>query len=472
MNKKKLLTFATATSLILSTAPTLYSKDFALPVLPQKSSPTFDMSRSDQSPISYYDLVHQSIAPKMQSISDKATFNNEKVLKEGGGVSVRLSENNYNVHINFPNQATGGRSYGWTSGEIGDWSDAMYLDNLISALSSKDSNDIKRFYELVVTTLGSSQINSPNLSIEHLKRPTQRVLSNFLAIYTAEQYRSIVPQPHFNWDDALLQTTLLGSFHAGQTTLTKYYLGTFTNKSRKQNSGVYDNFNRAPGPTAHLSPVKAAEMRDYWQFSSNPESKQSGINITRFDFELMGKSITSYESDKGNSNLKKIQQIVGGDSRNVIKSISKHFSRGQSKTSQTSELATLVGQFMIDVYQDANAITNWLQNSSAQLVQVAAPQEAVVPQAEAEAPQVVEAEETENTEESVTQEETEVVPAPAQNMSTPKDGDSWSPSDKDNVPNGFKFKCTQKKGSFLGLGGKCLAGVLKLKNKKKDKNDD
>ncbi len=330
---------------------TAAAKDFTLETLPHADKPTFDLGKVAGRK-TYYDLVHEKIAPKMQDISGDAqpSRTNESELENGSGVSVKLNENNYNVHINFPNAATGGRSYGWTAGEVGDWSDRMYLDNVAEVTAAKSTKDIRAFYVTLIEMLGASNAES----LDGLKHGTQRVATNFLAIYTAEQYRSLVPKPFKNWDDALLETTLLAAFHGGQSTFTKFYLGEFSAESKKQGPGVYAR--TRPGPNANDAEDKAAEMNDYWQFSANPDSKQSGINISRKDFELMGEAITRFESQ--NRNMAKIQKIVG-ETENVIKAISNHFTEGEATVAETEELANLVADFMMDLRADADKITKW-----------------------------------------------------------------------------------------------------------------
>jgi len=336
----------------------LYAKDFFLESLKQAARPTFVLDDS-AGRMSYYKLMQQSIYPSMAAAAESAKpgSTNETELVRGRGVSVKLSENNYNVHINFPLLSTGGRSYGWTRGQVGDWSDKMYLDNLGEVVSTDDRRDIAKFYEVIIRILGACEARE----LESLRNVSQRVVTNFIAIYTAEEYRAMVPtDPHRNWDAALLETTLLGAFHGGQSRFTKYYLGQFTSTSKKQNSGVYAK--TRPGPTYDSAPSKRAEMNDYWQFSADPESKRSGINVTRKDFELLSSAITRYEAVRQNKNLKRVQKIVGRD-RNVIRAIATFFTKNRSQNvNQIEELASAVSDLMMDVYGDADQITEWLKS--------------------------------------------------------------------------------------------------------------
>jgi hypothetical protein len=329
------------------------AKDFQLPTLLQASNPDFDLS-DVAGKESYFSFVRETVGPKMQKSAPKGFLDNEKELSAGHGISVKLSRNNYNIHVNFPNASLGGRSYGWTKGQVGDWSDAMYLDRLADVVASGDEKDLASFYKYAIKALGACEVQD----IESLNDDTQRVAANFLAIYTAEAYRAMVPDAHMNWDDALFEVTMLGAFHSGQKTFTKFYVGEFSDSSKVQNSGVYANGRK--GPNSDQAKDKAAAMRDYWQFSANPSSKQSGINLSRADFEKMGVMITKYEAAHKNRALAKVQAIVGGDSKNVIKSIAKFFTTGQSKdVAQIDQLASDVSELLMDIRADAEKITQW-----------------------------------------------------------------------------------------------------------------
>ena len=120
----------------------------------------------------------------------------------------------------------------------------MYLKHLAEVEAENNSQDLDAFYETIVRLLGSSNPDG----IENLVAPTQRVATNFLAIYTAEEYRAMVPKGIKNWDDALFQVTMLAAFHGGQSKFTLFYEGKFTNQTKKQAAGVYTAV--GPGPTA------------------------------------------------------------------------------------------------------------------------------------------------------------------------------------------------------------------------------
>ncbi len=320
--------------------------DFSLPKLPESEN-LYDLNDiSNQS--TYYSFMEDTVTPELKRLAneDKSRKSNEDALAAGKGIGVKLDEINYNFHVNFPDGDQGGRSYGWTKGQVGDWSDKMYLTELGKIMTADDADELSKFYTVIIQVLGASN----PAGISDLNGDTQRVANNFLAIYTAEEYRAMVGKS--KWDDALLQVTMLGAFHGGQETFTKYYLGKFSNKSKKQAPGVYKGKVRAAS--------KDADFTDYWQFSANETSKRSGINLTRGDFEKMGKALTSYYADGSHrSNIKAIQKIVG-DSPNVIKSISTYFTDGNAEVDQTDELAKNVAKFLVQVNKDANKITEAL----------------------------------------------------------------------------------------------------------------
>jgi hypothetical protein len=332
------------------------AKDFALATLKQASHPDFDMTGKNKGD-AFYKLVHDSIAPAMEEAgADGGSKTNVTKLKAGQGVSVKLGEHNYNVHINFPRSEQGGRSYGWTSGKVGDWSDSMYLENLGSVMDDQNTTEIRKLYTVIIKMLGSSD----PAGLEQLKPASQRVVTNFLAIYTAEEYRRI-QKSTTHWDDALMQVTLLGAFHGGQETFEMFYTGDFTDTVKEKGPGVYQN--GRPGPIASDANDKDADMTDYHQFSGKTPDQQgsnrSGINLTRKDFEKMGEAITTAE--KKNANLKKIESIIKGDGDNVYADLADYFAAGRAKAKDADALAKAVADFQIDVFNDADKISKSLE---------------------------------------------------------------------------------------------------------------
>jgi hypothetical protein len=360
MNRKTLILITLFTGVVMAT---VNADDFQLAKLPSFAH-NFDLTKaSDSGKNTFYKFIHETLAPEMESLAPSAgKVANQQALEQGLGVAVRLDDNNYNIHENFPKSAQGGRSYGWTSGQVGDWTDKMYLDNLALVVVEKDKDDLKNFYQTIIQLLGACDAHGLATMTNNYDPktntgvPTQRVATNFLGIYTAEEYRAI--QGTKNWDDAILEVTLLGAFHGGQTTFTKFYRGKFTTRSNVQETGNYYGLpskdrNGKVIPTV----AKDATMDDYWQISKT--STRSGIHLTAGDYSKMGSAITKYERTKAhNKTLSLIQSIVGSGP-NVIHSISTYFTDGKADPSKTNTLAVAVAQFLDQVNTDANVITAW-----------------------------------------------------------------------------------------------------------------
>jgi hypothetical protein len=238
----------------------------------------------------------------------------------------------------------------------------MYLDNLAIVIVEKDKDDLKNFNQTIIQLLGAcdahglAALKNDYDSKTKTGVPTQRVATNFLAIYTAEEYRAI--QGTKNWDDAILEVTLLGAFHGGQTTFTKFYRGKFTTRSNVQETGNYYGLpskdrNGKVIPTV----AKDATMDDYWQISKT--STRSGIHLTAGDYGKMGAAITKYESTKANNKTLSLIQSIVGSGPNVIHSVATYFTEGKADPSKTNTLAVAVAQFLDEVNTDANEITAW-----------------------------------------------------------------------------------------------------------------
>ncbi len=342
------------------TATNSFGKDFTLDDLKQAASPNFTLQQFIGT--TYYDVVHNFISDAMEKEGSVRGGSNEDKLKNGGGVSVELAPNIFNIHINFPKSEMGGRSYGWTSGAVGDWSDSMYLDNLGKAVAAEEKAEMANFYRSIVLILG----NSDSSMLPNLKTKSIRVATNFLAIYTAEQYRRIQKKTT-RWDDALLQVTLLGAFHSGQSKFKMFYAGDFTDIVREKGSGVYSNGNE--GVFFSNAKREQANMESYHQFSGKtPDQKgatRSGINLTRKDFEKLGAEITAYFETNGSQTLAQIKKIIGYNPSqlnskakpNIIAAIASYFAEGKAKAEESKVLADAISAFMMETHRHANAIS-------------------------------------------------------------------------------------------------------------------
>jgi len=340
--------FCSALSLFASlVAVSAIAADFTLPTLPKFDT---EFRLSDQTGKTFYDFMKSDLKDKMNGKRQSAAA--DDLLKKGEGVSVNLNNRNYNIHVNYYNDPKSGRSYGWTEGLVGDWSDRAMLDNTAAITKSFSDQQLKDFYATLVQMVG----NCDAKGLSKLSGMAERVATNFLAIYGAEEYRATLGTR--NWDDALFETLMLGAFHAGQNTLTKFYMGKFSTRSYEQAPGIYDAHG-APALKPETGKAKAAQLNDYWQFSATPDSRRSGINLTRPDFEKMGAVITSYENN--NSDLKAIEAIVKGSGKNVFKDITQYFANDKANASDADNLAGRVASFLARVRKDAEEITKTMK---------------------------------------------------------------------------------------------------------------
>ena len=307
----------------------------------------------------FLNLMQEVIKPAIDQVANDRDrrLPNETALEQGVGVALKIAPRNFTYHVNYEvSEERSGRSYGLSpTGKISDPSDKDYLDDLAKLT---DPSELTDFY----TTLMEIIADCDARGYSQLERATQGVATDFMAIYVAEQDRHLMSNlGTFNWDDALLQVTLLAAFHAGQSTFTKFYEGEFTSKSYVQYDKVYllDKGNARQ---------KDAEMNDYWQFTKVAPQTRSGINITRRDFERMGEWITMYEGSSPNKRLIfNVIKGVKGQGKNVFKDIAKFFIRKgapPSMTAESAQIAADIATFLGQVREDADKITAYVQKNS------------------------------------------------------------------------------------------------------------
>src|SRR5215467_11298424 len=125
--------------------------DFTLAKLPTFAH-NFDLTKaSDSGKNTFYKFIHGTLAPEMESLAPSAgKVPNQQALEQGLGVAVRLDDNNYNIHENFPKSAQGGRSYGSTSGQVADSSHKTYFDHRPLGLRQPDKTDFKHFSQTIL----------------------------------------------------------------------------------------------------------------------------------------------------------------------------------------------------------------------------------------------------------------------------------------------------------------------------------
>ena len=267
-------------------------------------------------------------------------------LASCGGLIMKYAEGNYAYNIHY---GTGllkshntpelkemhrkdkqtGRSFGeGPTRNADDASDKAYLTDL-EEYASGNPDDLADFYRNLLIAVGN------NDTTEYLKMELagQTVLTDFLAVYTAEQARNLMDRKvDLHWDAALLEVTLLAAFHAGQTQLELFYKDPNNSTELIFTSSV---LNQAPCRGLLPLPIegkfRSARLYDYWQFSSSADEencKRSGINITKQEFRKLGSLITKFVRLNNPKLIYAIEKNFHRSNRkgkNIFLSLSKHF---------------------------------------------------------------------------------------------------------------------------------------------------
>lgn len=283
-------------------------------------------------------------------------------LASGGGVAVRLDSNNIYYNVNYgegtqPKDEMTGRSFGaGPLRDADDVSDKSLLQSIEKVVRNPNENPVE-FYRAVLRVI----TNCDTSAWKNLSKFAQSVVTDFLAVYTAEEDRHLMSGLRRHaWDEALLEVTLLSALHSGQKEFKVMFKGFLMDEVPKQ----------APGGEPR-DEVHKASMVDYWQFSSNPDPKsknRSGINVTRKDFRLLGKKITEYMEAKHPELVNQVRSHFSGIemSKNIFEDLSTYLIN--LKTAERLSLdnanglsdsfAALLGQ----VRAEADLITSWIES--------------------------------------------------------------------------------------------------------------
>lgn len=280
-------------------------------------------------------------------------------LASGGGVSIKYHTNNYALNVHYDTvEERSGRSFGvGPTRPANDASDKDYLND-IQHYSGNNNEDLKDFYKAMFESL----LNSDPSHYRRIEDEGQTVLTDFLAVFTAEQARNLMDgevRPH--WDAALLEVTLLAGFHAGQDEFKLYYKNpqtgevSFTSETLKQT------------PCAVPERTQRASMKDYWQFSRNitntEHCRRSGINITKGEFRLLEKQINSYVARNHPELLQNLQESMelNRTTRNIYEELSKYLISPRSARSLSEEKVDAITgawlEFLNYVQENANEIS-------------------------------------------------------------------------------------------------------------------
>jgi hypothetical protein len=283
-------------------------------------------------------------------------------LISGGGVVIEFAPENYayNVHYDKKEQRSG-RSFGASPTRgANDASDKAYLDD-ISEYSAEGTRNLAEFNK----TLLDSLLNSDTGNYPKVTDLGQTVMTDFLAVYTAEQARNLMDgKVDIHWDAALLEVTMLASFHAGQEKFKFYY----ENPKTQEVSFTDRVLNQVP--CAVPSRTRVASMRDYWQFSrritDTKNCNRSGINITKKEFRKLEERITSYMYRNHLALAEGVQQAMGleSKSRNLYLALSQFLMNDTTPKrlgARAEKISAAWVEFLSQVTTEAKVITAELE---------------------------------------------------------------------------------------------------------------
>ena len=319
-----------------------------------------------QKKITFYDLPAALVATEGFK-GDKYDLTTFLALASGGGVAVKMNDEIYAYNVNY---GTGkiekdemtGRSFGaaGTYHKADDASDAAYLKALQKIAKPEKADkgkDITAFTRGVLETV----ILSDTTNYKKMSNAAKAVISDFVAVYTAEQDRHLMANlESHHWDSALLEVTLLANFHAGQKKFQLYFespenVFTFTDSVPDQNAARKEGY---------AGELRQAGMVDYWQFSKNPKNpNRSGINITRRAFTKLEYKICDYERANHPELVKAVEDLlkgvkVGGNLFDSVSDFLISFKTQKDVAKVGPELVEAYLAFLVQVRKDAEKITN------------------------------------------------------------------------------------------------------------------
>lgn len=311
---------------------------------------------SAQGKVTFYDLPN--ILSRLGAGRGRYDLTTFFSLVSGGGVALKINSQNFAYNVNYGTGKTDkdemtGRSYGQAPGRLAlDASDKHYLQSLENFVRNPNEN-ISDFYLSILSTL----TNSDTSRVANLSALGQSIATDFIAVYTAEQDRHLMAHLRSHqWDDALLQVTLLSALHSGQRDLMVMYNGELTSQTQQQ----------APGCNTEERRSKRASLTDYWQFSRSTDPtncNRSGINVTRKDFQALGKAISEYQRQAHPALVAKVESHfkgikTGGNLFSELSSYLINFNTPEKLGSEAGALAQDFTNFLMQVRADANTTSN------------------------------------------------------------------------------------------------------------------
>ena len=315
----------------------------------------------------FFNVMKDVIYPEIntQASNRTASWNHLNGIKRGEGVEVILVADVTTYHVKYyadteDKVERSGRSFGAVgSGQvkkyIADASYKHYLRSLEYVLRGSDK-EVEAFYSAILKVITDSDPSD----FSRLKTKSKQVAADFVAIYIAEQYRRLTATKgaylgrSHRWDDALMQVTLVSAFHSGQDQMAMFYEGEFSSQVYDQDACLYRA--SADDSKRELEEKRNARLYDYWQFTVRSECPgRSGVNLTRRDFEKLGRALTR---ELNGEDLKELE-LGRSYEKNFIKAATKDLLTGEF-VYVASDFTSIIVNALLELRSNANMISEGL----------------------------------------------------------------------------------------------------------------
>jgi hypothetical protein len=191
----------------------------------------------------------------------------------------------------------------------------------------------------------------------------QTLTADFFAVYTAEQVRNLMDNSLTtqDWDIALLQMTMLGTFYSKMERPWVIYSDPYLGIKETYTDEVFDQYPGKSGIQLGNNDkvqqvtwqLRSARMMDWWQRSNQVDldskdlrGTRSGINMTRRQFEKMGLMITTWMNQNHPEITRPIRKSFGIPGDNFYKEIAEFFINHQSPDQYGPEIYEAIEHFM------------------------------------------------------------------------------------------------------------------------------
>ncbi len=290
---------------------------------------------------------------KSKNVRDANIFEVSQFIAMASGASTLVKINSKNYYYNYgyksgahKDDVKSGRSFGaGPNHAANDASDIMYLNELEEHLN--ETKAPKAFYQTFLEVL--TQTKTSGFNSRKLSALGQTVLTDLLAIYTAESNRHIMvnlnPKKH-PWENDLAEVTLLSAYCA------------------------------ASGKVLREDSFRDGNLVEWWAKSSyvNPKtgkkSNRSGIGITRVDRRKLQRAVAGCQRQSAPELVEAVETLVGGSGvgGDVYRGVMEYLNARKNQkeiVANAKEITSAVVDLVLDTRENASALTECVETKLA-----------------------------------------------------------------------------------------------------------